>query len=63
MLDLGVQPPSERLIPLTPAGLVPAEFVGFVLRILVVCGLARIAVNLFPRTSLRLSPLCYGCPF
>ena len=55
MLNLGVQPPSERLIPLTPAGLVPVDFVGFALRILLVCGLARIALDLFPRTSLRLS--------
>src|SRR5215471_2679771 len=44
----------ERLIPLTPAGMVPVDFFAAVLRALVLAGLLRIAFDLAPRSTLRL---------
>jgi hypothetical protein len=50
----GVQPHLEHWIPSTPAGVVPVDAAGLVLRILVILGIMRIALGLIPRAGWRL---------
>jgi hypothetical protein len=53
MLFRGDLPRAERIIPLTPAGVVPVRLAGDLLRMVVICGVGWAMAKLLPRGSLR----------